>query len=451
MNVADAARMKDTIFALSSAVGRSGLAVIRVSGPAASTVLSTLSGRVLPPPRRASRVHLRNPNSGAALDDGIAIWFQGPGSYTGEDVVEFQVHGGVAVVSAILDSLTDMPGLRLAEPGEFTRRAFLSGKIDLTEAEGLIDLIDAETEAQRRQALRQADGALGRLYTGWRTRLIGLLAHYEASIDFIEEPLPEDLEVVVRRGILCIQKSILLHLDDNRRGERLREGVYIVILGAPNVGKSSLLNLLSRRDAAIVSSKAGTTRDVVEVRLDLEGFPVTVADTAGLRESDDEVEIEGVRRARDRALRADLKLVLFDASAAPDSASLAMIDSETIAVFNKSDLGAAPVALLAQAGAAATCAISVKDGLGIEPFLATLSNLVAARMGQTNAPIITRSRHRAALQECSEALRRASEASDTELSAEDLRLAVRSLGTITGVVDVEDLLDVIFRDFCIGK
>ena len=263
--------MPDTIFALSSAAGRAGLAVIRISGPGAGAALERLTGAVLPDPRHAARAVLRNPESDETLDDGIVLWFPAPYSYTGEDVAELHIHGGVAVVAAVLDSLAAQPGLRLAEPGEFTRRAFLAGKIDLTAAEGLIDLIDAETAAQRRQALRQADGELGRLYDGWRTRLLALLAHFEAAIDFVDEPIPDSLEREVRRGILSVEDELTQHLDDNRRGERLREGVYIAILGAPNVGKSSLLNLLSRRDAAIVSSTAGTTRDVVEVRLDLQG------------------------------------------------------------------------------------------------------------------------------------------------------------------------------------
>ncbi len=441
--------MPDTIFALSSAAGRAGLAVIRISGPGAGAALERLTGAVLPDPRHAARAVLRNPESDETLDDGIVLWFPAPYSYTGEDVAELHIHGGVAVVAAVLDSLAAQPGLRLAEPGEFTRRAFLAGKIDLTAAEGLIDLIDAETAAQRRQALRQADGELGRLYDGWRTRLLALLAHFEAAIDFVDEPIPDSLEREVRRGILSVEDELTQHLDDNRRGERLREGVYIAILGAPNVGKSSLLNLLSRRDAAIVSSTAGTTRDVVEVRLDLQGYPVTLADTAGLRDSGDAIEAEGVRRARDRAAQADLKLVLFDLTASPDAASRALIDSDTIVLFNKSDLNDGDMP--ATGGGAARYAVSVKTGAGIDPFLSALTEAVRERMGPSDTPAITRTRHRSALRDCRDALARAASASQSELAAEDLRLAVRALGRITGAVDVEDLLDVIFRDFCIGK
>lgn len=441
--------MTDTIFALSSGPGRAGVAVIRLSGPAAGVTLERLTGRALPAARQAVRATLRDPAGGEVLDDGLVLWFPAPGSYTGEDVAELQVHGGVAVVAAVLDALGAVDGLRLAEPGEFTRRAFLAGKIDLTEAEGLIDLIDAETEAQRRQALRQADGALGRLYDGWRTRLVRLLAHFEASIDFVDEPIPETLEDEVRDGISGIAAELADHIDDDRRGERLREGVHIAILGAPNAGKSSLLNLLSRRDAAIVSSLAGTTRDVVEVRLDLAGYPVTLADTAGLRDSADLIEAEGVRRARARAAQADLKLALFDRGRPPDSATLALIDGDTIALFNKSDQSDAPLPELA--GALGVFAVSVETGAGIDPFLTSLAAAVGARIGSAGAPVITRARHRAALQECRAALARAGDAPDSELAAEDLRLAVRALGRITGAVDVEDLLDVIFRDFCIGK
>lgn len=441
--------MPETIFALSSATGRAGLAVVRLSGPAAGRILQRLSGAPLPRPRRATRAVLRASEGGDILDDGLVLWFPAPHSYTGEDVVELHLHGGIAVVAAVLDALGAAPELRLAEPGEFTRRAFEAGKIDLTAAEGLIDLIDAETEAQRRQALRQADGALGRLYESWRTALVGLLAHFEATIDFVDEPIPESLETEVRQGILRIEKELTLHLDDNRRGERLRDGVYIAILGAPNAGKSSLLNLLARREAAIVSSAAGTTRDVVEVRLDLQGYPVTLADTAGLRESADAVEAEGVRRAHDRARQADLKLVLFDATVPLDAASHGLVDDETIVLFNKSDL--ADSAGSALPASLASFAVSVKTGDGIDPFLDALGEAVRVRTGLGDAPMITRTRHRTALQNCRDALARAAVAMESELAAEDLRLAVRALGRITGTVDVEDLLDVIFRDFCIGK
>ena len=441
--------MTDTIFALSSGAGRAGLAVIRLSGPAAGATLECLSGRPLPRSRQATRAILRDPVVGDLLDDGLILWFPAPRSYTGEDVVELHLHGSVAVVTAVLDALAAQPGLRSAEPGEFTRRAFLAGKIDLTAAEGLIDLIDAETDGQRRQALRQADGALGRKYDGWRSRLVKLLAHFEASIDFVDEPIPDTLEVEIRRIILGVKNEISQHLDDNRRGERLRDGVHVAILGAPNAGKSSLLNLLSQRDASIVSSIAGTTRDVVEVRLDLSGYPVTLADTAGLSNSGGVIEAEGVRRARARAEQADLKLVLFDRTVPADAPSYNLIDSNTIVLFNKSDLVNDEVHETVDALAQFT--VSVKTGEGIDSFLYSLSAAVRERIGFGDAPMITRSRHRSALSACRDALIRATVTPESELAAEDLRLAVRALGRITGSVDVEDLLDIIFRDFCIGK
>jgi tRNA modification GTPase len=447
----------ETIFALSSGAGRAGVAVIRISGSGARAALAALARRV-PPPRLATRVELRDPDSAMPLDDALILWFPGPGSYTGEDVAEMHVHGGVAVVAAVLDALGRRPGLRVALPGEFTRRAFLSGKLDLTEAEGLIDLIDAETEAQRRQALRQKDGRLGRLYDGWRDRLIGLLAHFEAAIDFPDEDLPDTLESTVRENITGVVAELTQHLDDKHRGERLRAGIQIAILGPPNAGKSSLLNLLAQRDAAIVSSRAGTTRDVVEVRMDLGGYPVILADTAGLRDSTDSIEAEGVRRAHAQAGLSDLKLVVFDSAARNGrrvGAKIAgLIDSDTIVVRNKIDLMSKrsrprPMALFD--GALAVCPLSVRTGEGVDRFLTLLRDAVAQRIGQASAPVITRARHREAVRSCRDALRRAVEAPEIALAAEDMRLAARALGRVTGVVDVEDLLDVIFHDFCIGK
>ena len=269
-----------TIFATATAAGRAGLAVVRVSGPGAGDALAALAGET-PQARRAVRRRLRHPVSGEALDDALVLWFEGPASFTGEDVAEFHLHGGRAVAAAVLDALAALPGLRPAEPGEFTRRAFDNGKLDLTAVEGLADLVAAETEAQRRQALRQLDGELGRLYDGWRARLLGALAHVEAAIDFPDEDLPPSVVDEANHNILCILDSLTQHLDDTHRGERLRDGVFVAILGAPNVGKSSLLNRLARRDAAIVAQASGTTRDVIEVQMDLGGYPATLADTAG--------------------------------------------------------------------------------------------------------------------------------------------------------------------------
>lgn len=442
--------MSETIYALASGAGRAGIAVLRLSGPAADAALSALSSDApLPSPRRATRVRLRDPRTGAPLDDGLALRFPGPASYTGEDVVELHIHGGSAVVAAVFEALGRLPDLRMAEPGEFTRRAVLAGKMDLTAAEGLIDLIDAETEAQRKQALRQADGALGTLYDDWRDRLIPALAHLEAAIDFPDEDLPENLALKIEPVLESLKAEMTAHLDDNRRGERLRQGVQVAIVGPPNAGKSSLLNALAQRDAAIVSATAGTTRDVIEVRLDLGGFPVLAADTAGLREARDEIEAEGIRRARRWAGAADLKIAVFavdDPAAAREAEDV--VDADTVVVLNKVDLGepdwTPPPAL-------GCFPVSVATGQGIDALVAGLTAAVAERASVGAAPLMTRARHRAAVTDCAEALDRAAAAPLPELAAEDLRLAVRALGRITGAVDVEDLLDVIFRDFCIGK
>src|SRR5215472_11989466 len=286
---------------------------MRLSGAEAGPALALLAG-VLPPPRRAARRRFADPRTGEAIDDGLALFFPAPNSFTGEDVAELHIHGSRAVIAALLDALAALPGLCLAEPGEFTRRAFEHGKLDLTAAEGLADLVAAETAAQRRQALRQLEGALGRLYEDWRTRLLRALAHLEAAIDFPEEGLPEGLSEEVGKSAAVLRAEIARHLADGHRGERLRDGVAVAIIGPPNAGKSSLMNALARRDVAITSSVAGTTRDVIEVALDLAGYPVVLADTAGLREAGDEIEQEGVRRARARGASADLRLVVLDAT-----------------------------------------------------------------------------------------------------------------------------------------
>ncbi|MBL6941160.1 MAG: tRNA uridine-5-carboxymethylaminomethyl(34) synthesis GTPase MnmE, partial [Rhodospirillales bacterium] len=306
---------EETIFALASGAGRAGIAVIRLSGPAAGKALERLSGGGLPVPRQATRTSFQCPkNQDTVLDDGLALWFPAPASFTGEDVAELHIHGGPAVIGAIVSALAGLPGLRPAEAGEFSRRAFENGKFDLTAAEGLADLIDAETDAQRRQAQRQSRGELGRLYDNWAERLIRAQALSEADIDFSDEDIPDDLIGEALAIAAELDQEIAAHLDDGHRGERLRAGLYLAIVGPPNAGKSSLLNRLAKRDAAIVSDIAGTTRDVIDVHLDLGGYPVIVADTAGLREARDSIETEGVRRARERAGDADMKLAVFDAT-----------------------------------------------------------------------------------------------------------------------------------------
>jgi tRNA modification GTPase len=439
-----------TIFAPATAPGRGGVAIVRVSGPLAGTALTALIGRPLPAPRMAAFVRLTVPDTGEFLDQGLVLWFPAPHSFTGEDVAEFHVHGGRAVIAGVIDALASLPGLRIAEPGEFSRRGFENGKFDLTAAEAIADLVDADTAAQRRQALRQMEGELGRFYDGWRHRLTRALAHLEADIDFPDEDLPDGVAVMVRPELEELAGEIASHLNDNRRGERLRDGIHIAILGAPNAGKSSLLNVLARREAAIVSERAGTTRDVVEVHLDLGGFPVVLADTAGLREAADEIESEGIRRALDRAANADLKLAVFDATALPelDAQTLAVLDDQTLAVLNKVDHASG---LVQEIGGKPAMQVSARTGDGLPELLRALTSAVQTRFEAPGVPALTRARHRGALEECAASLHRAMSADLPELAAEDVRLASRALGRITGRVDVEDLLDVIFRDFCIGK
>ena len=441
----------ETIFALSSGGARAAIAVVRVSGPAAGEALARIGGAPLPEARRAALRRFRQPETGEAIDRGLALWLPAPGSATGEDMAEFHVHGGHAVLAALSRALAGVPGLRPAEPGEFTRRAFEAGRLDLTEAEGIADLVAAETEAQRRQALVQMEGGLHRLYDGWRERLMALRANVEAAIDFSDQELGGDPMAAAAPGLAALAREIAAHLDDARRGERLRDGFCIAIVGAPNAGKSSLLNRLAGRDAAIVSTRAGTTRDVVEVRLDLGGWPVTLADTAGLRESGDEIESEGVRRALARAASADLSLVVFDAARWPeaDPQSVALLGAGALAVLNKTDLlaGPAPSAIADHPARGVSCL----TGAGIDGLLEALAGEIARRYPAGGAPAMTRARHRAAVMECRDALVRAMDGPADERLAEELRLAARALGRITGRIDVEAVLDLVFRDFCIGK
>ncbi|MDA1089126.1 MAG: tRNA uridine-5-carboxymethylaminomethyl(34) synthesis GTPase MnmE [Proteobacteria bacterium] len=452
-----------TIYALASAGGRAGIAVVRVSGPQASAALTALAAtggrQAVALPRKAIRAAINEPSTSERIDDGLVIWFPAPGSFTGEDVAEFHLHGGPAVISGVLEALAAMAGLRMATPGEFTRRAFENGKMDLTAAEGLADLIEAETSAQRKQALRQLEGELGRLYEDWRQRLLAALAHGEAGIDFSDEDLPAGIEVEARKDVADLERDLAGHLKDGRRGERLRGGFQIAIIGPPNAGKSSLLNQLARRDAAIVSETAGTTRDVIEVHLDLGGYPVTVADTAGLRDvgEDEKIEAEGIRRARAHAVDADLRLAVFDGQSWPeaDAATMALVDASAIVVINKCDLS--PLPLRPEINGQPALAISALTGDGIEALLAAVADRISGLMSASAspAPALTRTRHREALEECRAALGRFLAAGPgtgmPELAAEDLRLAARALGRITGRVDVDDVLEVIFRDFCIGK
>lgn len=428
------ARPSETIFAIASGAPPAAIALMRISGDASELAVQALCG-TLPPPRRASLRSLRAAD-GDLLDQAVVLWLPGPGTYTGEDSAELHLHGGRAVMDAVADALASL-GLRPADPGEFTRRAFLNGRMDLVEAEAVHDLITAEAEAQRRQALRQLQGELGALYHGWTDRLRVMLAQQEALIDFPDEDLPPEVDAALTADLLSLCDAIAAHLNDGHRGEKLREGLFFAITGAPNVGKSSLINALAGRDVAIVSAIPGTTRDALEARVILGGVPVTLVDTAGLRDTTDPIEAEGVRRARARSAEADLVLNLVEAGsdAAPDGPGLL--------VATKTDLD--------NRVPAGAIGISVRTGQGMDTLLARLSESARAFADTAGPPPLTRVRHRTALGEALRHLLAARDASLPELRGEDLRLALRAIGRITGHVGVEDILDTLFSAFCIGK
>lgn len=445
-----------TIYAPATLIGAAGLSVFRVSGPQAFAVAEKITRGPLPQLRMAVTRSFYNTDN-QKLDEGVLVCFKGPNSFTGEDVVEFHCHGGLAVSNRMMRAFAAIEGLRLAEPGEFTRRAFEHGKIDLTQAEAIADLIHAETESQAVVALDQLGGVLRALYEGWADQLKHALAHIEADIDFSDEDVPDELAGAMRPTLETLMTAMSDHLDDGRLGERLREGFKIAIIGAPNAGKSSLINALSKRDVAIVTDIAGTTRDVLEVHLNLGGFAVVVADTAGLRETDDAIEREGVRRARDWAAGADMTLALFDGAQTPDAETLALINDDTILLSSKKDSGS----VHKQIAGRDTLPISAKTGAGLQDLITVITQKLTDKSGLSvnvsretylsKTGLITRTRHRHAVQSARDALERALTAPTVDMMAEDVRLAVRALGTITGRVDVEDVLDVIFNEFCIGK
>ena len=437
-----------TIFALSSGRGRAGVAVIRISGARARAALEALAGPA-PPARQAARRRLVDPESNELLDRALVLFFAAPASFTGEDIAELHIHGGPAVLDGVISALGRMTGLRPAEPGEFARRAFENNKLDLTQVEGLADLIEAETQAQARQALRQSGGGLRAACEEWRERIIHASSLIEAALDFSDEAdVPAMIEGQARPVVEALAASLIRHLGDARRGERLREGLQVVLAGAPNAGKSSLLNALSQRDAAIVSQEPGTTRDAIEVHLDLGGYPVTLIDTAGLREAEGEVEREGVRRTLRRAVEADLIVWLIDGVnpqwAPPDE--LIAGEDALLRVFNKADLAAPDEAHDA-------IVISAKTGDGLDRLTEALAARAAALLEAGEPALVTRARQRRELELCRDALVAFLEGAplELELRAEDLRVAARALGRVTGRVDVEDVLDRIFGDFCIGK
>src|SRR6516162_287016 len=438
-----------TIYALSSGRPPSAIAIVRLSGPQARVALELLAGKI-PPARLARRALLRDAG-GQVIDDAVVLYFPAPASATGEDVAEFHVHGGRAVLAAVFAALSAIDRVRPAEPGEFTRRAFENGKLDLTEAEGLDDLIHADTDRQRRQALRQLKGLLGDKARDWRARIIEAFALIEAGIDFSDEgDIPSELITPALAKIEALLDDITEVLAAQGRSERIREGLVVAIAGPPNVGKSTLMNQLARREVAIVSPHAGTTRDIIEVQLDLDGYPVTVIDTAGIRETDDPVEQEGVRRARARAAEADLVLWLTDA----ESQELRpQGESPVWRVRNKIDLVATAETLRGGKTGEKTFAISARHGDGIAELISALVGFAQDFFGATEGGLIARARQRGLLQQAAASLQRSIAAigKGEELAAEDLRSAAYALGRLLGRVDVEDILDVIFREFCIGK
>ncbi len=433
-----------TIVALSSGPPPAGVAVVRLSGPASAGVLARM-GVALPTPRQATLRTLRDA-AGEAIDRALVLWFPAPASFTGEDVAEFHVHGGPAVVEAVLAAACAVPGVALAEAGAFARRAFDNGKLDLTAVEGLADLIAAETEAQRRVAAREADGSTHAWAMGLRDRLVDVAARLEAAIDFSDEDLPDDLLDTVRAGLSAIAGDIRTRLGSEQAARALRDGVSIAVLGPPNVGKSSLINRLVGSDLAIVSPRAGTTRDVVEARLDIGGIPARLADTAGLRASGDEIEMEGVRRARARGAVADVVIVVRaadEAAGAHDALDLPP-DAIRLDVLNKIDLAGESTAAPHELG------VSALTGAGMDTLVSALKDAVRGRMGDVSG-VVVRQRQRQALGETVAALQRAGEAPSVDMAAEDVRAALAGLGRLVGTVDVEDVLDRLFAEFCIGK
>lgn len=445
----------DTIYALASGQGKAGIAVIRVSGTYAFDGYKTLTNESQLTFRTALLRKLKRPVSRETLDSAVCILFNAPHSYTGENTVEYHVHGGSAVIQGVLDALSTLENHRMAEPGEFTRRAFENEKMDLTEAEAVADLIHAETQAQKAQALVQMSGHLSEIYDKWRISLTKILAYVEAELEFPDEDLPDDIMATITPQIDSLRIDMEAHLNDNRRGERLRNGVHIAVIGAPNAGKSSLVNALVNRDVAIVSPTVGTTRDIIEAHLDIGGYPVIISDTAGLRpdqlsnDNQDQIEAEGIRRALERAHAADIRLLLYDGTEkTPDPHTMALekLDN-TIAVVNKADCD------VSMSHPRDIPYISAKTNKGMDKLLKHLTKTIRALIGtdKGEAPVLTRARHRESITATKESLERSISAPLPELCAEDLRLAIRELGRVTGRVDVEDLLDVVFRDFCIGK
>ena len=438
---------EDTILALATGSLHAATALIRISGNGASRTANILGFKV-PKQRLASVAILKDGER--KLDEALVIFFKGPRSYTGEDVMELHVHGGRAVIEAVINTLQKQGGFRIAEPGEFTKRAVLNGKMDLTKAEGINDLIQAETEAQRVQSFAQVDGALSEIAFGWREKAIKMAAHIEAYIDFPDEEIPESTLTSLGDEMSVLIRDIEKGLNDGRRGEILREGFRVAVIGPPNAGKSTLVNWLSKRPVSIISEQPGTTRDVLEASLDLGGYPVIIADTAGLRASTDPIENEGIKRAQEWAKTANSRLILLEPSTEAGFLERLKPNPECdLVVLNKIDL------LPRDFKKEQTLAISLKDEIGLDKLLNGLKKIVSKSMVGQEPPVITRTRHREALQSCLNSIKSAKTAllsdEEPEIVAEELRAATKSLGRVVGAVDVEDLLDIVFGDFCIGK
>ena len=442
-----------TIYALSSGPGISGVAVIRVSGKETSKVIKIITGENLPAPRVATLRKMNNINTNELIDEGLIIWFPGPQSYTGEDLVEFHVHGSRAVVTALHASISEIENCRLAEPGEFTKRAFQNGKINLIKAESIADLISSETEIQRKQALEIMNGKSSDKFNSWREKLLKILSHIEAKIDFPDEDLPEDIIFEIKKTSEQVSNEINKILEDEKVGERIREGFKIAIVGPSNAGKSSLLNYLSKRDVAIVSEIAGTTRDVIETHLNLDGYPVVLSDTAGIRDSKDEIEKRGIKLALKRAEEADLRLVVIEPKNLDFTGFLKdLFDENSILVINKSDL--LQKNLDEQIKKLEHVLISIIKNSNLDILINKIKNKLKNKFISNEDILITRERHRQHLKQCVDHLKNFSEKNnndDFDKAAEDLRLATRHLGMIVGKVDVEEILGSIFNDFCIGK
>ena len=442
-----------TIYALSSGPGMSGIAVIRISGQETSKTIELLTGKSVPKPRVATLRKINKINTSELIDEGIILWFPGPQSYTGEDMAEIQIHGSKAVVEALHSSISNIENCRLAEPGEFTKLAFQNGKINLLKAESIADLISSETEIQRQQAIKIMNGKSGDQFNFLRDKLLKILSHVEAKIDFPDEDLPNDILKEIKKSSDDVLKNIEKILNDQKVGERIREGFKIAILGPTNAGKSSLLNHLSNRDVAIVSEIAGTTRDVIETHLNIDGYPVIVSDTAGIRESKNEIERKGIKLSLNRAEEADLKLVVVDAKNLDFTDILkGLLDQNAILVINKSDLLKGDID--PEIKKLNHVLISIKENLNIDELILKIKNNLKNKFITSDDILITRERHRQHLEQCLEHLKnfnKKNEAEDLDKAAEDLRLATRHLGMIVGKVDVEEILGSIFNDFCIGK